>query len=313
MDDIVCDVKLSKIEERLRTINNLHPSLSFTFELEIDKKLPFLDMLLHNDNGNLSSSWYRKPTDTGLTLNFHALAPMKYKRSVVTSFVHRIFRSCSSWNNFHEGLNEAREILENNQYPPSFTEHIIKNTLYKLLDEEVDDEESEDSVLDNSLDQNAYLVNVPNKDKFKMFLTYRGKPTEQLAKSFRKLNVPCRIIMTLKKTRNVMPSLKTLIPRMLQSNVVYQIQCPGCTSSYVGQTVRHLQQRFREHVGNKGGPVRTHFELCNIIANDKAIKILGRAKTLPKLLTLEALFIKEQKPVLNTKDEWRSRVLTLMF
>ena len=60
--------------------------------------------------------------DTGLTLNFHSLAPMKYKRSVVIGFVHRIFRSCSSWKNIHLGLEEAKKILTNNQYPLPFIE-----------------------------------------------------------------------------------------------------------------------------------------------------------------------------------------------
>ena len=80
MDDIICEIKHDKIDERVRIINNLHPSLSFTYELEVDRKLPFLDMLIHNDRGKLSSSWYRKPTETDLTLNFHALAPFKYKK-----------------------------------------------------------------------------------------------------------------------------------------------------------------------------------------------------------------------------------------
>ena len=80
MDDIICEIKKDEIDDRLKTINNLHPSLSFTHELEKDNKIPFLDMLIVNTNGKLASRWYRKPTDTGLTLNFHALAPLKYKK-----------------------------------------------------------------------------------------------------------------------------------------------------------------------------------------------------------------------------------------
>ena len=77
MDDIVCNVRIDEVEDRLNLINGLHRNLSFTFELQKEGSLPFLDMMLHNDRGKLSSSWYRKPTDTGLTLNFHALAPKK--------------------------------------------------------------------------------------------------------------------------------------------------------------------------------------------------------------------------------------------
>ena len=99
---------------------------------------------------------------------------------------------------------------------------------------------------------------------------------------------------------------------MLHNNVVYKISCPRCESSYVGQTTRHLQQRFREHIGNKG-PVKSHFEICNLAPNENVISILSRNNNSEHLLTLEALFIKEIDPVINTKDEYRSRTLTLKF
>ena len=94
---------------------------------------------------------------------------------------------------------------------------------------------------------------------------------------------------------------------------MYKIICPRCNSSYVGQTVRHLQQRFKEHVGNKG-PLRSHFETCAITPTEDNVSIIGRtSRGDGRLLTLEALFIKELTPVLNTKDEYRSRTLTLKF
>ncbi len=42
------------------------------------------------------------------------------------------------------------------------------------------------------------------------------------------------------------------------------------------------------------------------------VKILGKNKG-EKLLSLEALFINRFKPTLNSKDEYRSRTLTLKF
>ena len=79
------------------------------------------------------------------------------------------------------------------------------------------------------------------------------------------------------------------------------------------ETVRHLQRRFREHIGNKG-PMKSHFELCQINSpSNDIIKILDRSNSLPRLLTLEALYINQYKPKLNTKDEYRSRTLTLKF
>ena len=126
-----------------------------------------------------------------------------------------------------------------------------------------------------------------------------------------KLHAPCKVVLTLQKTKSVISTLKVPVPYMLQSNVVYQITCPQCKLSYVGQTSRHVQQRFREHVGSQG-IFKKHFEDCNVSPSMDFVKILGRAK-FDRLLSLEALFISEINPALNTKDEFKSLTLTLKF
>ena len=98
---------------------------------------------------------------------------------------------------------------------------------------------------------------------------------------------------------------------MLQNYLVYKITCPGCKASYVGQTSRLLQQRFREHVGSRG-LIKIHFESCQVVPSEDQVEILGKQKG-EKLLSLEALFINKIKPSLNSKDEFRSRMLKLKF
>ena len=78
------------IQVKLKEINALHPNLKFTFEIEAEGKLPCLDLCINSVNDKLNSIWYCKPTDTGLIMNFHALAPKRYKRSVVEGFVHSL-------------------------------------------------------------------------------------------------------------------------------------------------------------------------------------------------------------------------------
>ena len=56
----------------LNYLNRQHPNISFTFELEKDGKLTFLDVYITRSNGKFSTSVYRKPTFTGLfTASFH--------------------------------------------------------------------------------------------------------------------------------------------------------------------------------------------------------------------------------------------------
>ena len=83
MDDILRTIKESLIENKLREINSLHPNLKCTLEVEQNGKLPFLDICIEHHESTLCSTSYCKPTDSGLILNFHAMAPKCYNRSVI--------------------------------------------------------------------------------------------------------------------------------------------------------------------------------------------------------------------------------------
>ena len=99
---------------------------------------------------------------------------------------------------------------------------------------------------------------------------------------------------------------------MLRNGNVYKINCPGCTACYVGQSVRHLQARFVEHKNNQG-PMRTHYLNCGVKAlSDDDIEIIGsNRKSEDHLLTLEALFLREIKPEINTKEEYKRKTLVI--
>ncbi|KAL9952277.1 hypothetical protein ACROYT_G039507 [Oculina patagonica] len=55
--------------EFLSTLNEIHPSVSFTMELEDNNKLPFLGMEIIKNGTQLDTKVYKKPTDTGLLLH----------------------------------------------------------------------------------------------------------------------------------------------------------------------------------------------------------------------------------------------------
>ena len=46
--------------------------------------LPFLDMELKIRNNNLQSWIWRKPTHTGVFLNFKAICPLKWKSNLIS-------------------------------------------------------------------------------------------------------------------------------------------------------------------------------------------------------------------------------------
>ena len=196
-------------------------------EVEEDGRLPFLDMeILHVENC-LSSTWYLKPTDTGLIMNFHAVAPRRYKRSVVQSFVHRIHRCCSSRENMFSSLDRAKAILDKNQYPASFYNPIIQKTLEKIEAENLQEQES-------LPDQNVSTEETTPKYLFK--IKYRGTVTDTFVKALYDSKAPVVPVSTIKKIRTFVNTLKAKVPVEITSRVVYQITCPSCHAYYVGQT-----------------------------------------------------------------------------
>ena len=230
-------------------------------------------------------------------MNYHSLAPKRYKRSIVSGFVHRIFRACSNWLNFHNSLEDAKKILEANQYPPNFYDPIIKDTIESLV--------TKQKVSKTGPDRDS--GEIPTK---LVMIQYRGKSSEHFARALHRVKAPCKVVMTLRKMKTILPSLKPKVDHMLKSSVVYQITCPGCSSSYVGQTDRHLATRFNEHRNRH--PMKTHLQECQTDITEKECTILHQtSKGVPFLETLEALYIRDIKPQLNTKDEWRRKELII--
>ena len=112
--------------------------------------------------------------------------------------------------------------------------------------------------------------------------------------------------------KTALPSLKVPIDKSISSNIIYKLTCTGCNSSYIGYTARHMITRKNEHVG-KRGIVGKHFHECkenhNKIPEIEVLK--GSYRGMIHLSILEALFIREQKPLLNTKDEYIHRPLRI--
>ena len=82
VDDTFCLFNNEKDAlEFFQYINGKHPNIRFTMEMEVNHKLPFLDVLFDNSNPaqSLVTSVFRKSTYTGLLTNFLSFSPFSYK------------------------------------------------------------------------------------------------------------------------------------------------------------------------------------------------------------------------------------------
>ena len=83
---------LETASEFLTTLNNSHPSINFTMELEENGRVPFLGMDIIRNGCRLDTKVYRKPTHTGLPLYYHSQVNSRYKRSLLNTMLNRAFK-----------------------------------------------------------------------------------------------------------------------------------------------------------------------------------------------------------------------------
>ena len=157
-------------------------------------------------------------------------------------------------------------------------------------------------VSDNSL-------NVP---KSLLFIQYRGKASEDFARALHQIEAPCNTVFTMRKLRSVLPSLKPAVEKLWRASVVYKLKCPRCSACYVGQTDRHFCTRLNEHQQRQDQPVYRHFKKCRRKLRFKDTEFLtATTRGVTVLETLEALWIDELKPQINTREEYKQRHLTI--
>ena len=94
-------------------INSRHPNIRFTMEKEAHHKLPFLDVLVDNNNNPNSflTRVYRKKI-TGLLTNYFSLTSYSYKVGLIRTLVDRAYKINNTWLGLHEDITKLMEILK---------------------------------------------------------------------------------------------------------------------------------------------------------------------------------------------------------
>ena len=83
IDNTITFVKNNSIAYVLDQLNSFHEQIQFTYEVEHNNKLPFLDVLLIKDANKIDTTVYRKPVNTDIDLNWNTHAPTTWKRETL--------------------------------------------------------------------------------------------------------------------------------------------------------------------------------------------------------------------------------------
>ena len=159
------------------------------------------------------------------------------------------------------------------------------------------------------------VLTVPKKELL-LVLPFLGKFSSNLKHrviSCFKSSLPqCKTKIIFKSTNRLSSlfSYKDILPKDLQSNLVYKFSCGNCKVTYYGKTQRHLKVRSCEHLGLspltgkrvtncKESAASDHLLLHNHDSDLNDFTILTRDNNGFKLLIKESLLISRDLPVLN--------------
>ena len=189
-------------------------------------------------------------------------------------------------------VENLREILKKNGYPSGIIEQSIKSFLNKL-----------------HVPKKVIPI-FPKKELF-IVLPYLGTLSSNLKRKLRtcfKNSLPQRSIKSRKRLSSLFRS-KDIIPKELQSHLVYKFSCDNYNITYYGKTDRHLNVRFSEHKGIshltgkrvecKPSAVSDHLLLHNHDRDFIDFTILSLDNNGFRGLLKESLLISRDSPVLN--------------
>lgn len=272
----------------LQYLNSRHEHLRFTMEIG-PKSLPFLDTMLDISDQNLNVSVYRKPTHTGLLMNFSAYSPIQWKFGVIRCLLHRAYKVCTSWQLFHSEVDKLRRMFAENNYPIKIFNSVVDKFMSSVLTS------GRSSGPEQAVDSCITLV-----------LPFFGNASRVLQQQMKLLcrrhGINYRIVFKPFKISQYF-SLKSRCPSPLQSMIVYQFSCSKDSSiTYIGKTKRHLISRIKEHtsVTCNSSAVFNHIGSCNCQVDLNNFKILYHCTSDYDLSICEALHIRDLQPTLNT-------------
>ena len=284
IDDIYAVFNNPTLSEHfLKTLNTLHKNIKFTLEKATNANtLNFLDVQISLNSKGYETQVYRKPTNTGLLLNFNSICPTNWKSGLLMCLLHRAKNICSTYNLYLQEVKCLRNIFSSNNYPDWFLDKIIKK--FQESNKQTDKYEKDF----------MFTIGIP----------FYGEASRTFAKRLctyvkNKFHVDINVYYVCFKTGSYF-QLKCCTPFTLMSNVVYKFSCSrDANISYIGMTTRHLGIRIEEHLKQKtvNSPIKEHINECDACRINKLqtdnFKIIRTCATEYETKIQETLLIKK--------------------
>ena len=301
IDDIFCIfTDKNDVPRFLQRLNNFHENVIFTVE-HGSTSLPFLDIEVKiNDTGtSFDSCVYRKKSNTGVLLNYNALATIAWKRGIIFCFLNRAAKLCSNLTLFEKEVNRLKTLFYKNGYPTFFFNSVLQSFNYRNCNISINNVSYRN---DSKSDFNKPFLKIP------YFGTVSTKFSRNMSNLLKKhYNVDLRSVYYTFKVSNYF-SLKSRTPENLVSNIVYKFYCLSDSSVfYICKTSKHFETRIKQHLNLKQkqgkSAICDHIVNCGACSNYLMIKdkfsIVKKCKSDYEAKIHEAFIIKQLNRVRN--------------
>ena len=266
----------------------------------------FLDVSLKlRPDRSFDTLVFIKPTNKGLYTNYSSHVPDQYKHSVVSSLVNRALKICSNPEDRNAELRRLTQILVNNGYPQCLIDRIINAKIRQK-----DANQATSTIQSASTNQNIdFYSELHNVSSFKT-------DTKRLRSIVSKHVLPASSDDNVKLTTFYKPmklsskfSTRIRTSDAEKSSLVYQFTCPepSCNEvTYIGYTNQKLISRVKQHRFKESGICKHYLATHNNrppFSNEliRSFTILYRSGDLMSVKIAEAIAIKNDRPIINTK------------
>ena len=297
VDDVFASVtNKEQVENILTFLNAQHPNIRFTVEHENQNKLPFLDTCVIRRVDKYVTTIYRKPTFTGVYLNWTSLTARRYKISLIRCLAERIWRVCTEESTKRDELEKLKVILGRNEYPPE----IVERSLAEFVESKT--KPNQEKVAEKTLKRFLKLPYVNRKCE-DYALRLKGIVEENFPQV--EFNVAFQAPMTIGKMFPFKDGTKKVMERSL---VVYSLKCEECSAQYIGKTERIVFHRMKEHRTKPDSSCFKHtIEYPTHSFNTDKVEILDSADSDKKLKLKELMYINSRKPAINKQHGSQSK------
>ena len=108
--------------------------LKFIYEIETNKKLPYLGCKISKTPVTLVTNVFVQETNTGDCIHYNSIAPHRYKTGVIRTLLKRTYKISPDWTSFNKEATRLEQKLPKNDFPMS----LIDEELNKFVNTKVE-------------------------------------------------------------------------------------------------------------------------------------------------------------------------------